>query len=201
LLTSRKARISNEPTDAAAVISQPDQRCSNPGEDSSGRPGGSHSHPATGLISLVKASAELVAAAAAVAVAVGRGARRGVEELPLCRILVVDDEPDLRFILRRIFERAGHEVADAGHGADALACLRESRPDLVVTDMMMPVMGGHELIRRLRADPATARIPILAVTGNGELADAADALLAKPYQPDQIMAAANALLGQTGDSA
>ena len=121
--------------------------------------------------------------------------------MPLCRILVVDDEPDLRFILRRIFERAGHEVADAGHGADALACLRESRPDLVVTDMMMPVMGGHELIHRLRADPATAQIPILAVTGNGELADAADALLAKPYQPDQIMAAANALLGQTGDSA
>jgi CheY-like chemotaxis protein len=121
--------------------------------------------------------------------------------LPLCRILVVDDEPDLRFILRRIFERAGHEVTDAGHGADALACLRESRPDLVVTDMMMPVMGGHELIRRLRGDPATARIPILAVTGNGELAGAADALLAKPYQPDQIMAAANALLGQTGDSA
>jgi len=65
----------------------------------------------------------------------------------LCRILVVDDEPDLRFILRRIFERAGHEVADAGHGADALVCLRESLPDLVVTDIMMPVM------RRLRADP------------------------------------------------
>ena len=45
----------------------------------------------------------------------------------MCRILVVDDEPDLRFIMRRIFERAGHEVADAGHGAAALACLRESR--------------------------------------------------------------------------
>jgi CheY-like chemotaxis protein len=110
------------------------------------------------------------------------------------RILVVDDEPDLRFILRRIFEGAGHEVADAGHGAAALECVRRWRPELVVTDMMMPVMGGHELIRRLRADPATAQIAILAVTGNGELADAADALLAKPYQPNQILAVANILL-------
>ena len=48
-------------------------------------------------------------------------------------------------------------------------------PELVVTDMMMPVMDGRELIRRLRADPATAHIPILSVTGNGELANTADA--------------------------
>jgi CheY-like chemotaxis protein len=116
----------------------------------------------------------------------------------VCRILVVDDEPDLRFVLRRIFERAGHEVADAGHGAQALECVRGSLPELVVTDMMMPVMDGRELIRRLRADPATAQIPILAVTGNGELADAADALLAKPFRPDQVLAAANALLARQG---
>ncbi len=111
---------------------------------------------------------------------------------------MVDDEPDLRFVLRRIFEKAGHDVADAGHGADALECIRRSLPELVVTDMMMPVMGGSELIRRLRGDPATAHIPILAVTGNGELASTADAVLAKPYQPEQVLVAANALLGRTG---
>jgi CheY-like chemotaxis protein len=114
----------------------------------------------------------------------------------LGKILVVDDEPDLRFILRRIFERAGYEVADAGHGAAALESVRESLPDLVVTDMMMPVMGGSELIRRLRADPATAQIRILAVTGDGQLADAADVVLPKPYQSDQILAAADALLAE-----
>jgi CheY-like chemotaxis protein len=117
----------------------------------------------------------------------------------LCRILVVDDEPDLRFLLRKIFEKAGHEVADAGHGAQALECVRGSRPELVVTDLMMPVMDGHELICRLRADPATAQIPILAVTGAGELTSAADALLAKPYRPKQILAAANALLASQVD--
>jgi CheY-like chemotaxis protein len=118
------------------------------------------------------------------------------------RILVVDDEPDLRFILRRIFQAAGHEVTDAGTGAAALECIvAGARPDLVVTDMMMPVMGGRELIRRLRADPGTARIPILAVTGNGELAGAADAVLSKPYQAREILAAANALLATEEDLA
>jgi CheY-like chemotaxis protein len=115
------------------------------------------------------------------------------------RILVVDDEPDLRFILRRIFEKAGHEVADAADGAAALECVRRSRPELVVMDMMMPVMDGHELIRRLRADPATAKIAILAVSGTCEFVDAADALLPKPYRPDQILAVANTLLASEGD--
>jgi CheY-like chemotaxis protein len=117
----------------------------------------------------------------------------------VARILVVDDEPDLRFILRRIFEKAGHEVADARHGAEALECVRRSPPELVVTDMMMPVMNGHELIRRLRADPSTAQIAILAVTGTGELAGDADVLLDKPYRSEQILAAANSLLAREGD--
>jgi CheY-like chemotaxis protein len=117
------------------------------------------------------------------------------------RVLVVDDEPDLRFILRRIFQAAGHEVTDAGNGADALERIAGTLPDLVVTDMMMPVMSGQELIRRLRTDPATTHIPILAVTANGELAAAADAVLHKPYQPAQVLAAANALLATKGDLA
>lgn len=105
----------------------------------------------------------------------------------------------MRYILRRIFERAGHEVVDAHHGADALERAHRSPPDLVVTDMMMPVMGGVELIRRLRADPTTARIPILAATGDAHLAVDADVVLSKPYQSDQLLAAANALLAQKAD--
>lgn len=114
-------------------------------------------------------------------------------------ILVVDDEPDLRYILRRVFERAGYEVAEAGHGATALQMALRSPPDLVVTDMMMPVMGGAELIRRLRADPVTAQIPILAVTGDAHLADGADAVLAKPWRSQQLMAAATALMARKAD--
>jgi CheY-like chemotaxis protein len=110
------------------------------------------------------------------------------------RILVVDDEPDQRFLLRRIFERAGHEVSDAGNGAAALRAVRESAWDLVVTDVMMPVMGGVELIRCLRDDPATAHIPILAATGEAHLAGAADAVVPKPYEWRHLLATADALL-------
>jgi CheY-like chemotaxis protein len=110
------------------------------------------------------------------------------------RILVVDDEPDQRFLLRRILERAGHEVSDAGDGAAALRAVRESAPDLVVTDVMMPVMDGVELIRCLRGDPATAHIPVLAASGDAQLAGAADAVVSKPYVWLHLVAVANALL-------
>jgi CheY-like chemotaxis protein len=112
------------------------------------------------------------------------------------RILVVDDEPDLRYILRWIFERAGHEVSEASDGAQALKSALASLPDLVVTDMMMPVMGGAELITHLRANPLTAGIPILAATGDCHVAGAADQVLAKPYDPTQLVAAADALIAQ-----
>jgi CheY-like chemotaxis protein len=113
--------------------------------------------------------------------------------------LVVDDEPDQRFLLRRIFERAGHEVSDAVDGAAALAAVRESAPDLVVTDVMMPVMNGVELIRRLRADPATDHIPILAASGDSQLAGAADAIVPKPYEWQKLIDVATALLKKGRD--
>jgi CheY-like chemotaxis protein len=109
-------------------------------------------------------------------------------------ILVVDDEPDQRFLLRRIFERAGHEVSDAGDGAAALRAVRESAPDLVVTDVMMPVMDGVELIRCLRGDPATAHIPVLAASGDTQLAGDADAVVPKPYECRHLVAVADALV-------
>jgi CheY-like chemotaxis protein len=115
------------------------------------------------------------------------------------RILVVDDEPDQRFLLRRTFERAGHEVSDANDGAAALLAVRESAPDLVVTDIMMPVMDGVELIRCLRADPATAHIMILAASGDPQLAGEADAVLPKPYAGNHLLAIANALLKEGRD--
>ncbi|WP_285502386.1 response regulator [Actinokineospora sp. NBRC 105648] len=112
----------------------------------------------------------------------------------MAKILVVDDEPDLRFILRHYFEQAGHQVREAGHGADALERVRESAPDLVVTDLMMPVMDGVDLMRHLRADPATAGIPVLAATGDPQLATLADLTVTKPYRRQAIIAAAEALL-------
>ena len=112
----------------------------------------------------------------------------------LSKILVVDDEPAHRFLLRRIFERAGHVVSDAGDGAAALRAVADSRPDLVVTDMMMPVMDGAELIRRLRREPATADIAILAASGDPHLAEGADAVISKPFVSRHLVEVADALL-------
>jgi CheY-like chemotaxis protein len=123
---------------------------------------------------------------------------RGQETDRVARILIVDDEPDIRFMMRLIFEGAGHHVSEARHGASALKSVRERHPDLVTTDVMMPTMDGLEFIRRLRADPETAMIPVLAVSGNSELATAANARLAKPFLPNELLIAAALLIRENG---
>jgi CheY-like chemotaxis protein len=115
------------------------------------------------------------------------------------KILVVDDESDSRYLLRREFERAGYDVGEAEHGAAALAAISASAPALVVTDIMMPVMDGVELIRRLRTDPHTAGIPILCVSGNYDLAAGADLALDKYGDLSGLLPAVQALLDKGSD--
>jgi CheY-like chemotaxis protein len=115
------------------------------------------------------------------------------------KILIVDDESSMRFLLRVIFERAGYEVLEAHHGAAALERVKESRPNLVVTDLMMPVMNGRDLVGRLRADPETASIPILLITANPHAAVAAvDAIVGKPFDPEAVVETARSLAGSGG---
>jgi CheY-like chemotaxis protein len=116
------------------------------------------------------------------------------------RVLVVDDEADLRFILRRCFDRAGYGVLEAGDGAAALRSVREARPDLVVTDLVMPVMDGFELIRRLRADPVTAGIPIIVVSSNWTMTSGADAAVGKPFEVKDVLALAANLITNGSDA-
>ena len=82
---------------------------------------------------------------------------------------MVDDESSVRFLLRQVIEGAGYEVVEAHNGAVALARMVGFRPDLVVTDLMMPVMGGPELIARLRSDPETRSIPIVVVSAQRDI--------------------------------
>lgn len=115
-------------------------------------------------------------------------------------ILVVDDEPNVRFLVRVTLERAGYEVVEAGNGVAALERVRESRPDLVITDLMMPVMSGRELIERLRGEPETASIPILILSANSRLlVGEADALLSKPFDLEDLIAQVR-ILSQEGSS-
>ena len=109
-------------------------------------------------------------------------------------VLVVDDDPYLLEATRCVFERAGNRVVTAVDGRGALAALTEAAPDLVVTDMRMPVMDGAELIGRLRSDPRTARLPVIALTGDGHLAGGADVVITKPCLPADLLTAAHQVL-------
>jgi len=116
----------------------------------------------------------------------------------LARILVVDDEPDIRFMMRLILEGAGYSVTEARHGVAGLKTVKAGHPDLVTTDVMMPTMDGLELIERLRSDPKTAAIPILVVSGNSDLGTDANARLPKPFTRRELLHAAALLIREDG---
>ena len=111
------------------------------------------------------------------------------------RILVVEDEEDNRQILRDLLATSGYEMVEANNGEQALAAVDQHRPDLILMDIQLPIMDGYEATRRIRANPANKRIPIIAVTsyalsGNESMALAAgcDAYVPKPYSPRELLA-------------
>ena len=113
------------------------------------------------------------------------------------RVLIIDDEPEIRGFLRRYLERDGYTVVEAANGKDGLQQARQGA-DLVVVDLMMPGLDGFEVTRLLRA---TSPVPILILTARGEEADrvaglemGADDYLTKPFSPRELMARVKALL-------
>ena len=117
-------------------------------------------------------------------------------------VLVVDDDPSTRFVLRMILETAGHVVTEAEHGAAALARFSPDPPDIVTTDLMMPVLGGKELIERLRSQPTTASIPIVVVSGSPADARAlhaaglVEAFIIKPFDARDLLKCIGNLAGK-----
>jgi DNA-binding response OmpR family regulator len=109
-------------------------------------------------------------------------------------ILIVDDDPAVTTLLRLSFELEGHVVMTAASGAEAMELARQIHPAAMVVDVMMPEMDGLELIRRLRANDATANIPIVccsarALAGDVEagLAAGADDYVTKPFEPMELV--------------
>jgi CheY-like chemotaxis protein len=89
-----------------------------------------------------------------------------MRQLAEMRVLVVDDEPDIREFLASVLADAGMQVATAGDGAQALESIRAQPPDLISLDLVMPSKSGIRLLHDLRRDPALAAIPVLIVTGH-----------------------------------
>jgi len=117
------------------------------------------------------------------------------------RILIVEDEEPLTVLLRYNLEREGYEVETVARGDDADTRLRESVPDLIVLDWMLPGLSGIELCRRLRARPETRSLPIIMLTARGEeserirgLATGADDYIVKPFSVPELIARVRALL-------
>jgi CheY-like chemotaxis protein len=113
-----------------------------------------------------------------------------------CTVMVVDDEPDLRYLLRITLEAAGYGVVEAAHGEVALELARRSPPRLVLTDWMMPRMSGGELIERLRAEESTKAIPIVIISGTRGEQAGADAVVGKPFDPGELIVLVDKLIGK-----
>jgi two-component system cell cycle response regulator DivK len=110
-------------------------------------------------------------------------------------ILVVEDQPDNRQILRDLLGSAGYELVEAENGEEALAAVARQRPDLILMDIQLPIMDGYETTRRIRANTELQAIPILAVTSyalagdeDKALAAGCDGYVTKPYSPRQLLA-------------
>lgn len=92
------------------------------------------------------------------------------------KILLAEDEPDVQLIARLSLKKAGFTVVTAGNGAEALERVAAERPDVILLDWMMPDMDGFETCRRLKADPATAGIPVIFLTARVQEAEVARAM-------------------------
>jgi len=110
------------------------------------------------------------------------------------RVLVVDDEINIVRLIQVNLERQGYQVETANNGAQALAKIKESRPDLLVSDVMMPEMDGFELLRHVRDEPDLADLPVIVLTAKSQDADVAtgyeagaDMYLTKAFHPDELL--------------
>ena len=108
------------------------------------------------------------------------------------RILVVEDQPDNRQIIRDMLAGTDYEITEAENGEEALAAIAKQRPDLILMDIQLPIMDGYTATRRIKDDPALRAIPIIAVTSyvEDEKARAAgcDEYVPEPYSPRQLLA-------------
>jgi DNA-binding response OmpR family regulator len=114
------------------------------------------------------------------------------------KVLIVDDDADIVMMLVQVLQDEGYAVR-AAVGEEALALAADDQPDVILLDIMMPGMDGVEVCRRLRANPKSARAPVIAMSASHRLRERAsqmdvDGLLAKPFDLDELLANIERLL-------
>jgi two-component system cell cycle response regulator DivK len=122
------------------------------------------------------------------------------------RILLIEDNPQNRYLARFLLEKRGHEVLVAETGPQGLKLAAETRPDLILLDIQLPGMDGHEVARTLKRNPALRAIPIVAVTSYAMTGDrekcidaGAEGYIEKPIDPDTFAMEVEAFLAGPGD--
>ena len=119
----------------------------------------------------------------------------------MARVLIIEDSADIAELIKHYLDRAGYDTAVHASGRDGLVAARQSPPDLVILDVMLPGMDGMQVCQALRAEPTTSGLPILMLTARGEEADrvrglelGADDYVTKPFSPKELVARVGALL-------
>ena len=125
----------------------------------------------------------------------------------MAKILVVEDEPEIRILVKTMLEKAGYSVVEAEDGEAALRLVNEEEPDLVLLDVMIPCIEGWEVCRRIRENEATRRIPIIMVTVRTTDEDiqrsvecGANAHINKPFDQRELLDTIKKLLSETSSS-
>lgn len=115
--------------------------------------------------------------------------------MSLPRILVVEDDPQISRIVQAKLRNSGYEVIAAADGGAGLSAVQEHKPDLVLLDVMMPVMDGYQVLRWIRSMPEFARLPVIMLTAKGQERDilsgfkeGATDYIVKPFSPSEVVA-------------
>jgi len=119
------------------------------------------------------------------------------------RVIIADDDPDIRRLVEMTVTNAGCDVTVASDGEEALARVRDSVPDLVILDVLMPRMDGWEVARALKSDPATREVPVMFLTSRGQEHDVLEGFdsgavdyMVKPFSPRELQVRVRSVLAK-----
>lgn len=119
------------------------------------------------------------------------------------RVVIADDDPDIRRLVEMTVTNAGCDVTVASDGEEALERVRDSIPDLVILDVLMPRMDGWEVARALKSDPATREVPVMFLTSRGQEHDVLEGFdsgaidyMVKPFSPRELQVRVRSVLAK-----
>ena len=119
----------------------------------------------------------------------------------MAKILIAEDEPDIRSLVAFTLKFAGHTVVDVSNGADAVTTAKAEQPDLILMDVRMPRMTGYEACEQIKGNPLTQAIPVVFLSAKGQESEiktgmeaGAEEYILKPFSPDQLIGQVKTIL-------